>query len=168
MPDKVLSGADGVMKALEGIARRMGGGEVSVGFMAGATYPDGTPVAAVAFWNEFGTSRVPPRPFFRTMIAKESPQWAKTMARMAKNSNYDGLRVLALMGEDIGGALVDSIGDVTSPPLAKSTILARAKNVKRGDPVAPTIAKPLIDTAHMLKSVSYQVNEGTVVPIIKE
>ena len=102
------------------------------------------------------------------MIAKESTKWAKTMARMAKASNYDGPRVLALMGEDIGGALVDSIRDVTSPPLAKSTILARAKNVKRGDPVAPTIAKPLIDTAHMLKSVSYQVNEGTVVPIIKE
>ena len=54
MPDKVLSGADGVMKALEDIARKMGGGEVAVGFMEGATYPDGTPVAAVAFWNEFG------------------------------------------------------------------------------------------------------------------
>ena len=45
MPDKVLSGADGVMKALEDIARKMGGGEVAVGFMEGATYPDGTPVA---------------------------------------------------------------------------------------------------------------------------
>ena len=168
MADHVLQGADGVSKVLEEIARKMGGGEVAVGFMEGATYPDGTPVAAVAFWNEFGHSTAPARPFFRPMIAKESPNWAKTMARMAKASNYDGKRVLALMGEDVGGALVDSIRDVTSPPLAKSTILARAKNVKRGDPVSPTIAKPLIDTAHMLKSVAYQVNEGPIVKIIKE
>jgi hypothetical protein len=48
MADHTLQGADGVAKALEEIARKMGGGEVSVGFMAGATSPDGTPVAAVA------------------------------------------------------------------------------------------------------------------------
>ena len=41
MTDHVLHGADGVSKALEEIARKMGGGEVAVGFMEGATYPDG-------------------------------------------------------------------------------------------------------------------------------
>lgn len=168
MADHTLSGGAGLSKALADIARKMGGGEVAVGFMGGAEYPDGTPVAAVAFWNEFGTSTTPPRPFFRPMISKESPQWVATMARMAKASNYDGPRVLALMGEDIGGALVDSIRNVTTPPLAKATILARAKNTKRGGPISPTIAKPLIDTAHMLKSTSYQVNDGPVVPVIKE
>ena len=49
MAGHTLQGADGVAKALEAIAKRMGGGEVAVGFMEGATYPDGTPVAAVAF-----------------------------------------------------------------------------------------------------------------------
>ena len=47
MADHTLSGSDGVMKALEAIAQRMGGGEVAVGFMEGATYPDGTPVAMI-------------------------------------------------------------------------------------------------------------------------
>lgn len=155
------------MKALEAIAKKMGGGEVSIGFMENATYPDGTPVASVAFWNEFGTSTAPARPFFRTMIAKESPQWASKMARQAKGTNYNGPKVLALMGEDIGGALVESIIAVNSPPLAESTILARAKNVKRGDEVSPTIAKPLIDTGHMKNSVSYQVNSGEIVKIEK-
>ena len=51
MAGRTLQGSDAVMKALEEIARKMGGGEVAVGFMEGATYPDGTPVAAVAFWN---------------------------------------------------------------------------------------------------------------------
>jgi len=156
MPDKVLSGADGVMKALEDIARKMGGGEVSVGFMAGATYPDGTPVAAVAFWNEFGTSRVPPRPFFRTMprpffrqmIAKESPTWPGKMAKLAKATDYDGDKVLTLMGEDIKGALQQSINEFQSPPLAPSTIEAKG------------FAKPLIDTSHMLNSITYEVNKS--------
>ena len=47
MAGHTLQGADGVAKALEEIAKRMGGGEVAVGFMEGATYPDGTPVAAI-------------------------------------------------------------------------------------------------------------------------
>ena len=154
MPDKVLSGADGVMKALEDIARKMGGGNVAVGFMAGATYPDGTPVAAVAFWNEFGRGVQSeqgnyfqmPRPFFRQMIAKESPTWAPKMAKLAKATDYDGPKVLALMGEDIKGALQQSINDFTTPALKESTVEAKG------------FAKPLIDTSHLLNSVAYSVN----------
>ena len=155
MADHVLHGADGVMKALEEIARKMGGGEVAVGFMEGATYPDGTPVAAVAFWNEYGVPShgQPPRPFFRNMIAKEASTWAPKMARMAKASNYDGPRVLALMGEDIGGALVQSIVDFTTPALAQSTIDAKG------------FSKPLTDTNDMKRSVHYQVNSADKVRI---
>jgi hypothetical protein len=147
MSDAVLKGADGVMKALEDIARKMGGGSVGVGFMAGATYPDGTPVAAVAFWNEYGdpAHNRPPRPFFRQMIAKESPTWAPKMAKLAKVYKYDGPAVLALMGEDIKGALQQSINDLTTPELADSTIAAKG------------FAKPLIDSSHMLNSVDIEV-----------
>ena len=94
MAGHALQGADGVAKALEDIAKRMGGGEVAVGFMEGATYPDGTPVAAVAYWNEFGASGTPARPFFRQMIAAESPTWAPKMAKLAKTTDYDGDKVL--------------------------------------------------------------------------
>jgi hypothetical protein len=147
MADHTLSGSDGVMKALESIAQRMGGGEVAVGFMEGATYPDGTPVAAVAYWNEFGSVGQPARPFFRQMIAAESPTWPGKMAKLAKGTNYDGPRVLALMGEDIKGALQQSINDFTTPALAESTIEAKG------------FAKPLIDTSHMLNSIAIEVSE---------
>ena len=40
-----------------------------VGFFSEARYPDGTPVPAVAAWNEFGTTRIPERPFFRQALA---------------------------------------------------------------------------------------------------
>jgi hypothetical protein len=81
MAGRTLSGSEELMKKLEEIAKRMGGGEVAVGFMEGATYPDGTPVAAVAFWNEFGKGVQSeegnyfqmPRPFFRNMIAGPPP-----------------------------------------------------------------------------------------------
>ena len=177
MSDKVLSGSDGVMKALEEIARKMGGGEVAVGFMEGATYPDGTPVAAVAFWNEYGHGGhfpAPPRPFFRTMIAKESPTWPKKMAKLAKAFNYDGPRVLALMGEDIGGALQASIIDLNEPALSKTTLMLRKvygnshSDIRARDVLAAqelvsegfggaegTQAKPLVWTGHLLKSVAY-------------
>jgi hypothetical protein len=153
MAGRTLSGSEELMKKLEEIAKRMGGGEVAVGFMEGATYPDGTPVAAVAFWNEFGKGVQSeegnyfqmPRPFFRNMIAAESPTWPKKMAALAKASDYDGDKVLALMGEDIKGALQQSINNFQSPPLAPSTIDAKG------------FAKPLIDTSHMLNSIAYEV-----------
>lgn len=154
MLNNVLTGAPGLMKKLEEIAQRMGGGSVSVGFLEGATYPDGTSVPAVAYWNEFGKMVQSqegnyfqlPRPFFRQMIAKESPSWPKKMAKLAKATGYDGPRVLALMGEDIKGGLQESINSLDSPPLADSTVAAKG------------FSKPLIDTSHMINSVDYEVN----------
>ena len=134
------------MKALEDIAKKMNAGAVEVGFMEGATYPDGTSVPAVAFWNEFGHGGKfpsPPRPFFRNMIAKESPSWPDKMAKLAEATNFDGKKVLALMGEDIKGALEESIVEFSDPPNAASTIKAKGFN------------KPLIDTGHMKDSVTY-------------
>ena len=142
-----LKGSEALMKKLQEIAESMNAGSVSVGFMEGATYPDGTPVPSVAFWYEFGTITSPPRPFFRTMIEKESGTWPEKMAKMAKATKYDGEAVLGLMGEDIKGALQQSINDLTQPELAEST-----KERKGFD-------KPLIDTGHMLNSVDYVVNK---------
>jgi hypothetical protein len=67
------------------------------------------------------------------------------MAALAKASDYDGDKVLALMGEDIKGTLQQSINNFQSPPLAPSTIDAKG------------FAKPLIDTSHMLNSIAYEV-----------
>lgn len=145
MSDKVLSGAPELMAKLKAIAKSMGGGKVSIGFMEGATYPDGTPVAAVAFWNEYGSSG-PPRPFFRQMIAKESPSWGYKMAKLAKVTDYEGPRVLGLMGEDIKGALQQSINEFATPVLSPQTVARKG------------FEKPLIDSGHMLNSVTYEVN----------
>lgn len=162
-----MSFGDSLSKKLEAYAENIKTAEVSVGFMENAVYPDGTPVAAVAFWNEFGKGTQPPRPFFRTMIANESGTWANKIARIMASNGNNAEEALALMGEDIGGALRQSINDLTSPPLAKSTILARAAGEKYGAIKSPTIAKPLIDTAVMLNSIAYRVNDGESVKVAK-
>lgn len=181
-----LKGADGVRKALEEIAKKMGAGKLAVGFGEEATYPDGTPVAAVAFWDEFGHGGTPPRPFFRPMIAAEGKGWPKKMAALAKVYEYDGSKVLAAMGEDIGGALRKSIIDTNSPALSPVTLMLRkmvgnqpekitgamvgeaARRVAEGETGATgTQAKPLVWTSHMLNSVSYSVNDGAAVKIAK-
>lgn len=136
-----------VQAKLDEISKKMGGGSVSIGFMEGATYPDGTGVAEVAFFNEFGvpTKNQPPRPFFRNMIAEHQDEWPEQMAAQARGTDYDGPRVLGLMGELIKGELQQSINDLDSPALAPSTI------ARKGFP------KPLVDTGHMLNSVTYEV-----------
>ncbi len=120
---------------------------VKVGFLAGATYPNGTSVAAVAAFNEFGVPAhgQPPRPFFRNMIAEKSPTWGEATAAALKASGTDVGKALDLVGQGIKGQLQQSIVDFTDPPLAASTVAAKG------------FKTPLIDTGHMLNSVDYEV-----------
>lgn len=139
-----MGAAEKIAARLAQIARGMDA-SVEVGFLEGATYEDGTPVAAVANWNEFGTSTAPPRPFFRNMIAKESPSWGGKIAKLAVATGNDGVKILELMGEDIEGALKQSINDFTDPGNAESTIARKGFD------------KPLIDTSHMVNSTGHRV-----------
>jgi hypothetical protein len=147
---KTISLSASVSAKLKEIARKMGGGYVDIGFFEGSNYPDGTAVASVAFWNEFGTSRTPARPFFRQMIAKESPSWPHDMAETLKTTGYDGGKTLALMGEEVDGALRDSIFNADVNPLAASTIRRKGSS------------QPLVDTGTMSRSSGYRVEEGDV------
>jgi hypothetical protein len=101
----------------------------------------------VAAVNEFGAPKagIPPRPFFRGMIAAHKGEWPNAMAALLKENNYDAARVLQLTGEAIAGQLRQSIVDTNSPPNAPSTIARKGA------------AKPLVDTGHMLASIDYEV-----------
>lgn len=143
-----LKGGDALRRHLENIAKRLDGKqEVRVGFLEGATYPDGTPVATVAAANEFGRpdKGQPPRPFFRQMIEENSPNWGRQIGKLLKANGGDSAAALDAMGSVIKGQLQRSINQFTSPPLAPSTIERKGFD------------KPLIETAHMLRSVDYEV-----------
>ena len=86
-----------------------------VGFLENATYPAqpgrrGTlHVAQVAFFNEFGTSRAPARPFFRGMIRRDLGDWGSRFARHLRDSNFQSDRAFGLMGTEVRDALTGSI-----------------------------------------------------------
>lgn len=142
-------GGDQLRMKLNGIAEKIGRGKkVRVGFLEGATYPDGTPVATVAAIQEFGSQTIPARPFFREMISEKKDGWGASLGNLLKASDMDSAKALNLMGEGIEGQLKQSINELMQPPLAPSTIARKGFD------------KPLIDTAHMRNSVSHEVDGG--------
>ncbi|MEK0228526.1 hypothetical protein WMC70_10975 [Klebsiella variicola] len=151
-----FTGGEAMEKKLAEIADNLGEERVlKVGILKGASYPDGTSVAMVAAANEFGdpSANRPPRPFFRSMIAECSPQWPEEISKILKATGYDGKATFSLMGERIAGQLQNSIRETYDPPLSPRTVRRKGFD------------KPLIDTSHMLNSVSYEVNEVPSGPV---
>jgi hypothetical protein len=122
-------------------------GRVKVGFLEGATYPDGTPVAMVAAIQNFGApaAGIPARPFFSSMVNREAGGWGVKMSQVLKRTDYDGEKALNLFGEGVAGQLRQSIVDTNDPKLADSTIRRKGFD------------KPLVDTGHMLASIGVEV-----------
>ena len=140
-------------------ANAKGKGLVKVGFQDGMKYPSksGNPVyvAQVAFWNEYGTQGsahggpIPPRPFFRSMIAAKSPKWGDNLGRVLAANNYDVKKSLALAGGKIVEQLQDSIKNGGWEKNSARTV------AKKG------FATPLIDSGVMWRdAITYVVVDG--------
>ena len=156
-----VRGGRGLEDALGRIGKGLGEREkvLRVGFLEGATYPGGpvknragkmvetsdVNVATVAAAQEFGTDTIPPRPYFRHMIAEKKGSWGPATGKLLKANDYDVDRTLNQVGMGVQGQLQQSILDTNAPPLAESTIKAKGFD------------KPLVDTAHMIRSVDYEV-----------
>lgn len=174
MVDTSLSGGDGLERKLAEIATRVSrAGTLRVGFLEGATYPDGTSVAMVAAINNFGAPEkgIPARPFFTNMIAANSGAWGDELGGLLAAMDYDVERALGMMGEHIAGQLRQSIVDTVAPPNSPVTNLLKQRfpmggqtfddvlqawdDVAAGE-TAPA-GKPLVHTGDMLRAVDYEV-----------
>jgi hypothetical protein len=141
-----ISGGDKLQARLAEIAKNANkAASVDVGFLEGATYPDGTSVPLVAAIQEFGapSRNIPPRPFFRNMVADKSGEWPDAVAGLLKDNDYDATKTLELTGAAIKGQLQEAITTFVGTPLAPATI------AKKGS------SKELVDTGHMLASVDF-------------
>lgn len=144
---------DKILDALNNIASNLSDKQLKVGFIDGATYPDGTPVAMVAATNEYGNpaNNQPPRPFFRNAIAEHESEWLDAISRgMQKGVPLDD--VLAVVGERAVGDVVQSIATLMDPPLSPATIASRKSKGNAS-------TKPLVDTKVMIRDVHYEVGE---------
>ena len=119
---------------------------VRVGVLENATYPDGTPVAMVAFWNEYGTKTSPVRAFFRATVSDQKKNWVLSVQNLMKMHD-DPKKVMGLIGEHMRGQIVQSINTWTDPPNAPYTV--RMKGFQ----------KPLVWSGQMMRSISYEVGE---------
>lgn len=174
-----ITGGEKLEKALADIARKLSNGAtVRVGFLEKATYPDGTPVAAVAAIQEFGAPRagIPPRPFFRNMIADKSGEWPEGVKGALQAANYDSEKALGIVGAAIAGQLRQSIVDTNTPPLSPVTLMLRKmrsegititkgslkiarERLASGESVGGVASKPLVDTGFMLGSIDFEVKK---------
>ena len=127
--------------------------QVDVGFFSSARYPDGTYVASVAAWNEYGTSTgVPERPFFRNAIAGADRAIMPIMkAGIDPKTMALDERTASLVGEVMKARIQQSIVMLREPPNAPSTTAPRPRG-KGSD-------NPLIDEGFLHESVTYAVGD---------
>lgn len=174
-----LSGGKKFEAAMRQLARKIAKpATLRVGFLEGATYPDGTPVALVAAIQNYGAprARIPARPFFSNMIENKKGEWPKAIAGVLKAEDYDVDKTLRITGEAISGQLRQSIIDTNAPPLSPVTLMLRkmksqnpdlvvtrktvgeaAARVAAGESTAGVSTKPLIWSSHLINSVDYEV-----------
>ena len=150
---------------------------MAAGVLGGATTGDAdvpgrkgsVSVAQYARWNEYGTSRIPPRPFLRTALAKYGKEWAGavlgTFREKLRNASAEGGDIprLALMaaGRLAGPDIVRTIKDAEGWAVPNAPAYARWKAKCRDD----GISRPLFLTGTLSKSIQYQLeaSDGSVV-----
>lgn len=140
----------GVEPLVHGLTE-LDGLEGKVGWFETAHYADGTPVAYVATIHEFGTSRIPARPFMRPALENNGPAWMDLLAQGAKRvaeGGFSARDVLELVALRAAGDVGKAIQAVTAPPLSPVTIKRKGH------------AKPLIDTGQMFQSVTGKVEDA--------
>ena len=125
---------------------------VQVGVIDNSKYPDGTSVASVAFWNEYGTHRngkqfIPARPFFRDTIKEKKQTWV-ALATQAIKAGYTVDHMLGLVGAQMQTDIQFSIMTWTTPPNAPYTV------AKKG------FQSPLRNTMLMHDSIKFDVADG--------
>ena len=143
-----VTGGRGLAACLDNIVAKIeSAGTLYVGFLQTETYPDGTPVALVAYRNEYGTTHAPPRPFFRRMIAAKEKGWGVSFGRLAQANQYDFEKTLQQMGMGIKDQLTTSIVEFTTPKNAAATVAIKGFD------------KPLIDTGQMQRATGFEVRD---------
>ena len=177
-----ISGGDKLQAKLKELADGLAKGALlRVGFLEGATHTHSDlPMAAIAAIQEFGApaAGIPPRPFFRNMVAQYSGDWGEQLAEQFKVADYDSWQALFVMGLALRGELQQSMTDLDSPPLSPVTLMLRkmqmapenrtitgkvvgeaAARVAAGESPGGVSTKPLIWTGELQSAVDFEVHE---------
>lgn len=109
------------------------------------------PIAPYAAANEFGTSKIPSRPFLQNTMKAKSKAWNRFLASQLKRRKMDIQGSLNALGyvavSDVGATIKEG----NFEPLKQKTIEAKER---KGRPEPKTI---LIDTGSLIKSIAHKV-----------
>lgn len=97
-----------------------------VGIIEPMTYPDGESVAEVGYWNEYGTDKIPPRPFFRTAVENNRDKLGPMFVRAVQK--HDPETAMRMVCEHMVDELKTSVLTWTDPPNAPSTVKSKGYN----------------------------------------
>ena len=122
-------------QSIEDLQKRSKDGFVKIGVLAGTgEHPEATKgqlIAEIAWWNEFGTKRIPARPFLRPGLRRN----LITYRMILKNGLPKVLRgewtrkqLLGMLGIAAKGDVQQMIVDVKTPPNAPSTIKKKGRD----------------------------------------
>jgi hypothetical protein len=155
------------LKELDGITAK-------AGWFESSKYESGQSVAEIAAIQEFGahitrfgskagdyTVVIPPRPFMRPTVARESQNWMNLLASGARavlKGNTTAIDVMNSVASRAAGDIAKSIAQVFSPPLKPSTIAARRRRLSDKTTIG-NLDKPLVDSGIMITSVTHTVDK---------
>lgn len=119
--------------------------EARTGWFETAKDAQGVPVATKAAAHEFGTARIPARPFMRPTVAAKKQAWLGQLAQGSKailRGEATPRQVLEGVALRAAGDVAKTIKTVNSPPLSPKTVKRKG------------FAKPLVETGQMIQSVT--------------
>lgn len=140
------------MQALESLTLTVGiqGRKAAARVGKGSSKGGGTPLGAIAFFNEFGTRTIPARPFLRPAIFNNREETArkiaKEMAIYVARPQRDVLTTLGNIGKDVASkvrARIENAGSFV--PNAPSTVEGKGSS------------RPLHDSGRLSRSISWAV-----------
>ena len=131
--------------------KQLKGKGVKVGVMGGETN-EGTAIVDYAVYNEFGTSRIPPRPFMATTADNNREKvlaFAGALVGRMIDGHINSDTVLRNLGEFYQARIQETIRNAKSwaAPNAPSTIAMKGSS------------SPLIDSGRLLQSIRYELTK---------
>lgn len=131
---------------------------VKVGLQGDDIYPEtGESVVDVAYFNEFGTSSIPERPFMRQTYDKNLDklnELTKKLVGDVEDTRVTTEAALGQLGAWYVAKIQDEIVNGNWMPNSPATIAAKERKRQSGNNMEP---RPLIDTGRMRQSVTYEV-----------
>lgn len=116
-----------------------------------------TTILEYAVYNEFGTSKIPARPFMRTAIEKNKVSIRKTVDKCLEKilqGRMTGENALKIIGEEIRGHIIKAIekADDWAEPLNSKTLKAKLKRGANNN-------KVLLEDRSLISAIRYKITD---------